>query len=82
MIVQELQGDTYYMIFRVEEKKPPRQKTLDEVRPRVEDAVQKIKKRERLNEWLTSLKEKSKLRIYADRLPEYPEPETDAEDAG
>ena len=82
VIVQELQGDTYYMIFRVEEKKPPRQKTLDEVRPRVEDAVQKIKKRERLNEWLTSLKEKSKLRIYADRLPEYPEPETDAEDAG
>ncbi|GIX06118.1 MAG: hypothetical protein KatS3mg115_0521 [Candidatus Poribacteria bacterium] len=70
VVVQPLQDQTYYMIFRVEEKQPQRYKTLDEVRRQVERAVEKVKKRERLQEWLAGLKEKANLQIYYDRLPQ------------
>ena len=77
LIQQDLQGEDYYMFFRVEEKAPRRLKELDEVRAKVEDSVLRIAKRERLEAWLGELKSQSKLRIYADRLPHVETP-TDA----
>jgi len=70
-----LQDDTYFMIFRVEERQPERQQELDEVRSKVERATERINKRARFEEWLEDLVTASKLQVYADRLPEYPEPE-------
>ncbi|MDE0021666.1 MAG: peptidylprolyl isomerase [Candidatus Poribacteria bacterium] len=76
VVVQPLGEDaTYYMIFRVEEKMPQRQQTFEEVRSTIEKAVGKIAREERLNEWLTALKERTNLTIYPERLPEDPPPE-------
>ena len=76
VVVQPLGEDaTYYMIFRVEEKMPQRQQTFEEVRSTVEKAVGKIAREERLNEWLTALKERTNLTIYPERLPADPPPE-------
>ena len=42
---------------------------------KVERATERINKRARFEEWLEDLVTASKLQVYADRLPEYPEPE-------
>lgn len=79
VVVQPLgEETTYYMIFRVEEKKPERQQTFEEVRSTVERAVGKIAREERLNEWLAALKERTNLMIYPERLPEDPPPEEES----
>ena len=76
VVVQPMGEDaTYYMIFRVEEKTPERQQTFEEVRSSVEKAVGKIAREERLNEWLSALKERTNLTIYPERLPPDPPPE-------
>ncbi len=82
VVVQPLGEDvTYYMIFRVEEKKPERQQTFEEVRSTIEKAVGKIAREERLNEWLAALKERTNLMVYPERLPEDPPPEENVEEA-
>ena len=72
-----LQEDTYFMIFRVEERQPERQQELDEVRSKVQRATERINKRARFEEWLEDLVTASKLQVYAERLPEYPEDEAE-----
>lgn len=66
---QEMRGTSYWIIFKVEDKQPARQQEFEEVRSRVEDAVTRELKRQRLNEWLQALKEQTHLTVYADRLP-------------
>ena len=66
------QGRQYYTIFRKEEHNPPRQKTLDdpEVR-RVMTADTQTEMRVALtNNLHTQLRNKAKLKIYFDRIPE------------
>lgn len=78
-----LTDSLYYMIFRVEDRQPERQKTLDEVRRKVERATERINKRARFEEWLEGLVTTSKLQVYTERLPEYPKdtPEDVSDDA-
>jgi len=85
IIVQEMSNATYHILFRVEERVPPRTKELDEVRVRIEGAVKRVNKRARLEEWLADLKDRSELEVYPERLPDYPEeaaPEKDTESEG
>ena len=66
------QGRQYYTIFRKEEHNPARQRTLDdpEVR-RVMTADTQTEMREALtNNLHTQLRDKAKLKIYFDRIPE------------
>ena len=66
------QGGQYYTIFRKEEHNPARQRTLDdpEVR-RVMTADTQTEMREALtNNLHTQLRDKAKLKIYFDRIPE------------
>jgi len=82
-----LDDATYFMIFRVEDRRPERQKDLDEedVLRKVKRAAERISKRERFEEWLEGLVTASKLQVHTDRLPEYPEDaegDTDADDDG
>jgi parvulin-like peptidyl-prolyl isomerase len=68
-VKQEMQGTPYWIIFKVDDKQPERQQDFEEVKSRVEDAVERELKRKRLNEWLNGLKEQSQLTVFADRLP-------------
>lgn len=76
-----LQDSIYYMIFRVEDRRPERQQELDEVRRKVERATERINKRARFEDWLEDLVTASKLQVYTERLPEYPEDAPEASDA-
>ena len=69
------QGRQYYTIFRKEEHNPPRQKTLDdpEVR-RVMTADTQTEIRVALtNNLHAQLRDKAKVKIYFDRIPEQPD---------
>ena len=79
-----LDDATYFMIFRVEDRQAERQKALDEddVLRKVTRQTERLRKRVRFEEWLEGLVTASKLQVYTDRLPEYPEDaEADAEDS-
>ena len=78
-IVQLIGERTYYMIFRLDERIPERQQELSEVRDRIENLVEREKKKELMNTWLEDLKAKRKFQIFADRIPEIPEEEAEDE---
>jgi len=64
-------GDqTYYMVFRKEEYIPERQKPFEEVKSRVERAVERQKKRERIAEWVEAISKQGNLKTYPERIPE------------
>ena len=77
----ELDGENYYLIFRKEEVQPERQQTLDEnsVRRNVERHVENQKREELMTDWLIRLHEQAQVKTFADRIPEAPEPEEEAE---
>ena len=78
---QDVEEDTYYMIFRKEEHQPERQQTFEEVKPRLEYPLKREMKRKRILEWLEELTAQAKLETYPDLLPPpvVPEEEEDPE---
>ena len=78
---QEVEEDTYYMIFRKEEHQPERQQTFEEVKPRLEYPLKREMKRNRILEWLEVLTAQAKLKTYPELLPPpvVPEEEEDPE---
>jgi peptidyl-prolyl cis-trans isomerase C len=77
----ELDGEHYYLIFRKEEVQPERQQTLEEksVRRNVERHVENQQREELMTDWLIRLHEQANVKTFADRIPETPEPEEEAE---
>ncbi len=73
IIVQPLGQDTYYMIIRVDEHNPSRQKELSEVKDQVQSNVEREKKKERLNQWLEEIKKERKFQLFAERIPKVSE---------
>ena len=71
----DVNDETFYLIFRKEEHQPERQKEFDEVKDDIERTVKRSKKRERINEWVTEISEKGKLKTYAENIPTPPQPE-------
>ena len=78
---QDVEEDTYYMVFRKEEHQPERQQTFEEVKPRLEYPLKRQMKRTRILEWLEALTAQAKLKTYPDLLPPpvVPEEEEDPE---
>ena len=77
----ELDGEHYYLTFRKEEVQPERQQTLDEqsVRRNVERHVENQKREELMTDWLIRLHEQGNVQTFADRIPDPPPEEEDAE---
>ena len=77
----ELDGEHYYLIFRKEEVQPERQQTLEEnsVRRNVERQVEHQKREELMTDWLIRLHEQAEVKTFADRIPDAPDPEEEAE---
>ena len=71
----DVNEETFYLIFRKEEHQPERQKEFDEVKGDIERTVKRDKKRERINEWVTEITNRGKLKTYPDNIPEPPQPE-------
>ena len=66
--------DTFYMIVRLDERVPSRQKELSEVEKKINRIVKKEQKKELMDTWLGMVKSNKKFQLYPERLPE-PEPE-------
>ena len=75
----DVNEETFYLIFRKEEHQPDRQQEFDEVKNDIQRTVEREKKRERINAWVTEITEKSKLKTYPENIPEPPTPEEEAE---
>ena len=71
----DVNDETFYLIFRKEEHQPDRQQEFDEVKSDIQRTVEREKKRSRINEWVTEITEKGKLRTYPENIPEPPKPE-------
>ncbi|RKU22176.1 hypothetical protein C6503_04205 [Candidatus Poribacteria bacterium] len=71
----DVNDETFYLIFRKEEHHPERQQEFDEVKSDIERTVERAKKRERINEWVTEISAKGKLKTYPDNIPTPPPPE-------
>ena len=78
----EVEGKTYYLIFRKEEFKPERQKEFDEVRDRIKRKVEREKKQARIKIWIEEITAASKLKTFPDLIPEPPADETDQQEDG
>ena len=70
IINQPLGDETYYMIIRADERIPSRQKEFSEVESKIRRTVEKQKKTERMDKWLSTLKVDKKFQLYPDRIPE------------
>lgn len=70
IVVQPVRDETYYMIVRLDERIPPRQKEFSEVESKISRDVEKEKKKERMDRWLETLKVDKKFYVYPDRIPE------------
>ncbi len=77
----EIREVQYYMIFRKEEHKEARQRTLEEdrVRRNVESGAERQKRENLMNEWLMRLHERAKVQTFPDRIPETPKAEEESE---
>jgi hypothetical protein len=71
----DVNDETFYLIFRKEEHQPDRQQEFDEVKDDVQRTVEREKKRARINEWVTEITEKGKLKTYPENIPEPPKTE-------
>ena len=71
----DVNEESFYLIFRKEEHHPDRQQEFDEVESDVQRTVEREKKRARINEWVTEITEKGKLKTYPENIPEPPKPE-------
>jgi parvulin-like peptidyl-prolyl isomerase len=73
IIPQPMGQDTFYMIARLDERTPSKQKELSEVKDDVQREVDTQKKRERIDQWLTVLKKEKDFKLFLDRIPKYVE---------
>ena len=76
IIVQPMGEETFYMIVRLDERVPSRQKELSEVEKKIERIVKKEQKKELMDRWLEMVKAEKEFQLYPERLPE-PEPEAE-----
>lgn len=79
IIVQQMGEKTYYMIVRLDERIPPRQKELSEVEKKINRIVQREKKKEQMDRWLQIIKTEKQFQIYPEKLPEPAAEEAEAE---
>lgn len=75
----EVNDTVYYLIFRKEEHQPDRQQEFEEVKDDVIRTIEREKKRARINEWVTEISAKGKLKTYPENIPEPPRPEAETE---
>lgn len=73
IIVQPLGKETYYMIIRLDEKIPSRQKELSEVKESVKSTVESDMKDARKAQFIEELKKKMKVQSFPERIPAPPE---------
>ena len=75
IVLIEFQGQRYYALFRKEEYREPRQRTLDDkyVRKNVENATEIATHNALMNNWIAQLRERAKVTIYINRIPDMPE---------
>lgn len=80
----DVQGKTYYAIFRLEERKPERQKAFEEedVQKDIRRKLEKQHKKERMDEWVKAAREKAKLKLYPERIPTPPPAEEESATQG
>ncbi|MBD3184258.1 hypothetical protein GF312_18385 [Candidatus Poribacteria bacterium] len=85
IIVQPIGEKTYYMIIRLDERIPPRQKEFSEVEKKIRRAVEKDQKKERMDKWLAQLKAENDFKLYPEKIPQVVEEadttEADGEEA-
>lgn len=69
------QSQHYYALFRKEEYREPRQKTLDDeyVRKNVANATEIAKHDALMNSWIAHLRERAKVITYINHIPDMPE---------
>ncbi len=79
IVAQEVQGTPNYLIFRKEEIQPARQKTLEEVKNKVERSVRKEHRKARLEEWVDGLRAQANLKEYPEKIPTPPKAEEGTE---
>ncbi len=79
IIVQPLGEDTYYMLIRLDERIPSKQKELSEVKSRIERIVQKEQKKAQMDRWLETVKVEKNFQLYPERIPEPAETEEETE---
>jgi parvulin-like peptidyl-prolyl isomerase len=69
IIVQPIRDQTYYMIVRLDERIPERQKEFSEVEKSIRRTVEKQVKSDRMDRWLMAIKVEKKFQLYPDRIP-------------
>ena len=70
IIVQPMGKDTFYMIIRLDEHNPPRQKEFSEVKDDIQNTLEKEKKDERKKQWIEGIKKDKKYQLFADKIKE------------
>ncbi len=80
IVVQAMRDETYYMIIRLDERIPERQREFSEVEKKIRSIVAKQVKADRMDKWLTGLKVEKKFQLYPDRIPEPVEPVEEVEE--
>lgn len=76
-----VRGQNYFIVFRKDKHTEERQKTFDEddVRRNVERAAERKKKKELMAEWLANLRDRAKVNIHSDLIPDLPPEEAEEE---
>ena len=71
----------YYIIFRKEDHKAERQQAFEEedVRREVERAAEDWRRDTLMNDWLAQFRERAKVRVFVDRIPETPKGEAESD---
>ena len=80
IIAQPIRDETYYMIIRTDEHIPSRQQEFSEVESKIRRAVEKQKKKDRMDKWLETLKVEKRFQLYPDRIPKVVEEAAEAEE--
>ncbi|MBI5049627.1 MAG: peptidylprolyl isomerase [Nitrospirae bacterium] len=60
-IMGPLETEQGFYIIKIEDRKPERQLSFDEVRDRIKNELEEKKKKERIEEWLKTMREKAKI---------------------
>jgi len=68
IVVQPIRDQTYYMIVRLDERIPERQKEFSEVEKSIRRTVEKQVKSDQMDRWLTAIKVEKKFQLYPDRI--------------
>lgn len=77
-----VRGKDYFIIFRKDVHNEERQKTFDEegVRRNVERSAKRQKRKELMAEWLAQLRDRAKIQIHSELVPDTPVEEEEVEE--